>query len=63
LRAHLINVYVSVPEDTRLDFEARSLPPLVRASPHYFNTSEEIACFCDAVETLTRSRARVKSLP
>jgi cysteine desulfurase/selenocysteine lyase len=63
LRAHLINVYVSVPEDTRLDFEARRLPPLVRASLHYFNTSEEIACFCDAVETLTRPRARVKSLP
>jgi selenocysteine lyase/cysteine desulfurase len=51
LLARAINVDVSTVEDTRLDFEARNLPPLVRASVHYFNTSDEIARFCEAVES------------
>jgi cysteine desulfurase / selenocysteine lyase len=43
LRTNAINVDVSKPEDTRLDFEARELEPMIRASVHYFNT-EETAC-------------------
>jgi selenocysteine lyase/cysteine desulfurase len=50
-----INVHVSTVEDTRLDFEARNLPPLIRASVHYFNTSDEIARLCEAVDGLPRS--------
>jgi cysteine desulfurase/selenocysteine lyase len=57
LRAHAINVDVSTVEDTRLDFEARGLPPLVRASLHYFNTSDEIARFCETVAEVSREPA------
>jgi selenocysteine lyase/cysteine desulfurase len=59
LRAELakrrINVWVSTPDDTRLDFEARELHPMVRASLHYFNTDEEIARFCEAVASLSNA--------
>jgi cysteine desulfurase / selenocysteine lyase len=52
LRAQAINVHVSKPEDTRLDFEARGLEPMIRASVHYFNTEDEIARFCEVVDAL-----------
>jgi cysteine desulfurase / selenocysteine lyase len=52
LSAQAINVDISKPEDTRLDFEARSLEPMIRASVHYFNTEGEIARFCAAVAAL-----------
>jgi cysteine desulfurase / selenocysteine lyase len=52
-----INVYVSAPEDTRLDFEARGLAPMVRASVHYFNTHDEIDRFCAALGALVLSLA------
>lgn len=54
LREHSVNVDVSTPGDTRLDFEARRLGSLVRASVHYFNTHNEITRFCDLVEMLSR---------
>ena len=37
-----INVSVSLPKDTLLDFDERGLPEIVRASVHYFNTEEEV---------------------
>ena len=37
-----ITIGASQPSSTRLDAEARGLPPVVRASPHYYNTEEEI---------------------
>jgi cysteine desulfurase / selenocysteine lyase len=37
-----ITIGVSNPSSTRLDAEARSLPPIVRASRHYYNTEAEI---------------------
>lgn len=37
-----ITIGVSNPSSTRLDAEARHLPPVVRASPHYYNTEDEV---------------------
>lgn len=45
LREKSINVSVSRVEYARLDMEHRSLPSLVRASVHYYNTQEEIEKF------------------
>lgn len=54
LREQDINVSVSTPSSTRLDAEARSLPDLVRASVHYYNTKEEIDRFVMAVRDATK---------
>lgn len=37
-----IAIGASDPSSTRIDSEIRSLPPVVRASPHYYNTEAEI---------------------
>jgi len=37
-----IAIGVSDPASTRLDAEARHLPALIRASPHYYNVEEEV---------------------
>ncbi|MET4114813.1 cysteine desulfurase/selenocysteine lyase [Bradyrhizobium sp. JR4.1] len=37
-----ITIGASDPSSTRIDAEIRSLPPVVRASPHYYNTEAEI---------------------
>jgi selenocysteine lyase/cysteine desulfurase len=37
-----ITIGASDPSSTRIDSEIRSLPPVVRASPHYYNTEAEI---------------------
>jgi cysteine desulfurase/selenocysteine lyase len=42
LGAQAINLSVSNPESTLLDATRRKLPPLVRASVHYYNTKAEI---------------------
>lgn len=49
---HAINVSTSGPSSTLLDATARSLPTLVRASPHYFNTRDDIEALARAVRTL-----------
>jgi cysteine desulfurase / selenocysteine lyase len=48
-----INVSVSPKEYTLLDFEARGLPDMVRASVHYYNTEAEVKIFCDALKLLS----------
>jgi selenocysteine lyase/cysteine desulfurase len=58
LRAQAINVEVSEPDDTRLDFEARNLKQMIRASVHYFNTDDEIDRFCATVAALLPSLAK-----
>jgi selenocysteine lyase/cysteine desulfurase len=44
-----ITIGASNPSSTRIDAETRGLPPLVRASPHYYNTDEDVdrlVAFC-----------------
>jgi selenocysteine lyase/cysteine desulfurase len=50
-----INIGASDPSSTRLDAEARHLPTLIRASPHYYNTEEEIDRLLDLCATAARS--------
>jgi selenocysteine lyase/cysteine desulfurase len=52
LRERDVNVSVSPPASTRLDADARNLPPLVRASVHYYNTEAEIDRFCQTLEAV-----------
>lgn len=47
-----INVSVSAPSSTLLDAEARHLPALARASPHYYNTVDEIDRMAAEVQRL-----------
>lgn len=49
LRKRSINVSVAVPSSTLLDARSRSLPRMVRASIHYYNTEDEIERFIEAV--------------
>ncbi|GAA0407439.1 aminotransferase class V-fold PLP-dependent enzyme [Microbispora corallina] len=49
LSEQAINVSVSWPTSARWDFEARGLPPMVRASVHYYNTEEELDRLCAAL--------------
>jgi selenocysteine lyase/cysteine desulfurase len=37
-----VNVTATVPEDTQFDTEVRDVHPLVRLSPHYYNTDGEL---------------------
>ena len=52
LRAHGINVSVSPAQSTLLDFSARGLDNVVRASVHYYNTEEEVHRFIAALKSL-----------
>ncbi|WGD56456.1 aminotransferase class V-fold PLP-dependent enzyme [Bradyrhizobium sp. CB1650] len=49
-----ITIGVSSPSSTRIDAEARSLPPVVRASPHYYNTEAEVDRLIEHLAGLTR---------
>jgi selenocysteine lyase/cysteine desulfurase len=53
-----ITIGASNPSSTRLDAEARNLPPLVRASPHYYNTEADIDRLMACVATLARDDGR-----
>ncbi|MBL8570903.1 MAG: aminotransferase class V-fold PLP-dependent enzyme [Phreatobacter sp.] len=50
-----ITIGASNPSSTRIDAEARHLPPLVRASPHYYNTEGEVDRLLDLCAALTRA--------
>jgi selenocysteine lyase/cysteine desulfurase len=52
-----ITIGASNPSSTRLDAEARSLPPVVRASPHYYNTEAEIDRLIEFCARLTPKRS------
>ncbi|QBR03414.1 aminotransferase class V-fold PLP-dependent enzyme [Paraburkholderia pallida] len=47
-----INVTTSRPSVTLLDSLARGLPTLLRASPHYYNTSSEVTAFAEAIRQI-----------
>ncbi len=47
-----INVTVSQRASTLLDMDRRGLTSMVRASVHYYNSEEEVARFCQALEAL-----------
>ena len=48
-----INVSVSAPTSTWFDSSHRRLPPLVRASVHYYNTEEELDSLSRSLAILT----------
>ncbi len=52
LRAQAINTSVSGIGSARLDFAARKIDAVLRASVHYYNSEDEIERFCAAVEKL-----------
>jgi selenocysteine lyase/cysteine desulfurase len=52
LSAGGINVSVSTASSTRYDMDARGLGELVRASPHYYNTEDDLDRLVDAVGRL-----------
>lgn len=56
LRAKGINVSVTTETSTRLDFERRHMPDLVRASGHYLTTDGELDRFVAALRDLERAR-------
>lgn len=49
LAARGVNVSTTVPEHNQFDTQVRDVHPLVRFSPHYYNTEEEISRTLDAV--------------
>jgi cysteine desulfurase/selenocysteine lyase len=57
LTAEGINVSVSPPSSTPIDATMRELPPLVRISPHYYNSEEEVARVVEALRRISGLRA------
>ena len=47
----------SSPGSTRIDFEKRGLPTLIRIAPHYYNTEDEIEACVSTLGTLVRDCA------
>jgi selenocysteine lyase/cysteine desulfurase len=49
-----VNVSATVPEDNPLDTQDRGVHPLIRFSPHYYNTDDEIDRATELVAGLAR---------
>lgn len=47
-----INVSISNPSSTPLDAGERHLPPIVRVSPHYYNSEDEIGALIAAIRAI-----------
>jgi selenocysteine lyase/cysteine desulfurase len=52
LHQRRINTVASSPRSTLLDATARRLPPVVRASVHYYNSEDEVVRFAEAIAEL-----------
>lgn len=52
LRARGINISATHPSSTLLDAQARNLPVMLRAAPHYYNNEAEIAQLIAALKAL-----------
>ena len=57
LRAKRVNVSVSPPSYSKVDFMRRGLGEIVRASAHYYNTEAEVDLLADVVGALAGQRA------
>ena len=57
LRAERVNVSTTVPGHTQFDTEVRDVHPLVRLSPHYYNTEDEVDLAIDLIADMARSDA------
>jgi selenocysteine lyase/cysteine desulfurase len=55
LAARGINVTVTDPEDNQLDPRGAGVHPLVRLSPHYYNTEDEIDRAIKEIAALART--------
>ncbi|MGH4007452.1 MAG: aminotransferase class V-fold PLP-dependent enzyme [Pseudonocardiaceae bacterium] len=51
-----VNVTTTVPEHTQFDTADRNVHPLVRLSPHYYNTEGELERAVDLIATICSSR-------
>ncbi|WP_147257848.1 aminotransferase class V-fold PLP-dependent enzyme [Pseudonocardia hierapolitana] len=49
-----VNATATVPEDTQFDTEVRDVHPLVRLSPHYYNTESELDRAVEVIAGLAR---------
>jgi selenocysteine lyase/cysteine desulfurase len=57
LARHGINVTTTVPEHSQFDTEHRGVHPLVRLSPHYYNTEAELDRAVEVIAGLARTTA------
>ena len=55
LHTHKINVWASSGPGSLIDFQARGIDSLIRASVHYFNTEHEIDKMADLLEAMRRA--------
>ncbi len=57
LAEHTINASASDANSTRLDAEARNLPVLVRLSPHYYNSEDEIERTLEIIGSMIKNKS------
>jgi selenocysteine lyase/cysteine desulfurase len=57
LRARQVNVSVSPPSYSRVDFDRRGLGEIVRASAHYYNTDSELDALVDVVADVAAAQS------
>ncbi len=58
LRQQGINIGCSDPQSTLLDSQARRLPVLLRAAPHYYNTEAELDRLVEGIVKLNKIQSR-----